>query len=185
VKKLVDKKVALTSTLTVFETFTPGRPMPPGLDVLLPQLRQQFEANHQRTAQSQNSVYTTLFPKALALERAFARAGGVLIAGTDPTGGGGVVPGYANQRQLELLVEAGFTPLEAIRIGTLNGATYLGRSARVGSIAIGKQADLVVIDGDPSKTIGDVRKVETVFKQGVGYDPAKLIAAVTGRVGLW
>ena len=185
VKKLVDKKVALTSTLTVFETFTPGRPMPPGLDVLLPQLKQQFEQNHQRTSQSQSSVYTTLFPKALALERAFARAGGTLIAGTDPTGGGGVIPGYSNQRQLELLVEAGFTPLEAIRIGTLNGATYLGRAARVGSIAVGKQADLVVIDGDPSRTIGDVRKVETVFKQGVGFDPAKLIAAVTGRVGLW
>ena len=185
VKKLVDKKVALTSTLTVFETFTPGRPIPPGLDVLLPQLKQQFEQNHQRTSQSQNSVYTTLFPKALALERAFARAGGMLIAGTDPTGGGGVIPGYSNQRQIELLVEAGFTPLEAIRIGTLNGATYLGRAARVGSIAIGKQADLVVIDGDPSKTIGDVRKVETVFKQGVGFDPAKLIAAVSGKVGLW
>ena len=184
VKKLVDKKVALTSTLTVFETFTPGRPMPPGLDVLLPQLKQQFEQNHQRTSQSQTSVYTTLFPKALALERAFARAGGMLIAGTDPTGGGGVVPGYSNQRQLELLVEAGFTPLEAIRIGTLNGATYLGRHARVGSIAVGKQADLVVIDGDPSKTIGDVRKVETVFKQGVGFDPAKLIAAVIWKGGL-
>ena len=185
VKKLVDKKVALTSTLTVFETFTPGRPMPPGLDVLLPQLKQQYEQNYQRTAQSQSSVYTTLFPKALALERAFARAGGVLIAGTDPTGGGGVIPGYANQRQLELLVEAGFTPLEAIRIGTLNGATYLGRQARVGSIAAGKQADLVVVDGDPSKTIADVRKVDTVFKQGVGFDPAKLIAAVSGKVGLW
>jgi imidazolonepropionase-like amidohydrolase len=185
VKKLVDKKVALTSTLTVFETYTPGRPLPPGLDVLLPQLKQQFEQNYQRTAQSQNSVYTTLFPKALALERAFARAGGMLIAGTDPTGGGGVIPGYSNQRQLELLVEAGFTPLEAIRIGTLNGATYLGKAARVGSLATGKQADLVVIDGDPSRTIGDVRKVETVFKQGVGFDPAKLIAAVTGRVGLW
>jgi imidazolonepropionase-like amidohydrolase len=185
VKKLVDKKVALTSTLTVFETFTPGRPMPPGLDVLLPQLKLQFEQNYQRTAQTQNSVYTTLFPKALALERAFAQAGGMLIAGTDPTGGGGVIPGYSNQRQLELLVEAGFTPLEAIRIGTLNGATYLGRQARVGSIAAGKQADLVVIDGDPSKTIADVRKVETVFKQGVGFDPAKLIAAVSGKVGLW
>ena len=120
--------MALTSTLTVFETFTPGRPLPPGLDVLLPELKQQFEAGHQRTSQSQNSIYTTLFPKALALERAFARAGGTLIAGTDPTGGGGVVPGYSNQRQLELLVEAGFTPLEAIRIGTLNGATYLGRA---------------------------------------------------------
>jgi imidazolonepropionase-like amidohydrolase len=185
VKTLIDRKVTLTSTLTVFETFTPGRPLPPGLDVLLPELKQQFEAGHKRTAQNQTSAYTTLFPKALALERAFARAGGTLIAGTDPTGGGGVVPGYANQRQLELLVEAGFTPLEAIRIGTLNGATYLGRQARVGSIAVGKQADLVVIAGDPSTTIAAVRKVETVFKQGIGFDPAKLIASVTGRVGLW
>ena len=185
VKKLIDRKVTLTSTLTVFETFTPGRPMPPGLDVLLPQLKEQFEATHQRTAQNQTSMYRTLFPKALALERAFARAGGTLIAGTDPTGSGGVIPGYSNQRQLELLVEAGFTPLEAIRIGTLNGAAYLGRDGRVGSIAAGKQADLVVIAGDPSTTIADVRKVETVFKQGVGYDPAKLVASVTGRVGLW
>jgi imidazolonepropionase-like amidohydrolase len=185
VKTLVDRNVALTSTLTVFETFTPGRPMPPGLDVLLPQLKQQFEQNYQRTAQSQSSVYTSLFPKALALERAFVRAGGLLIAGTDPTGGGGVVPGYSDQRQIELLVEAGFSPVDAIRICTLNGATYLGKAARVGSIAAGKQADLVVIDGDPSKTIADVRKVETVFKQGVGFDPAKLIASVTGKVGLW
>ena len=185
VRKLIDRKVALTSTLTVFETFTPGRPLPPGLDVLLPELKTQFENGYRRTAQNKDSIYTTLFPKALALERAFVRAGGTLIAGTDPTGGGGVVPGFSNQRQLELLVEAGFTPLEAIRIGTLNGATYLGRAARVGSIAAGKQADLVVIDGDPSTTIADVRKVETVFKQGVGFDPAKLIASVSGKVGLW
>ena len=102
-----------------------------------------------------------------------------------PTGGGGVVPGYSNQRQLELLVEEGFTPLGAIRIGTLNGAIYLGRDARVGSIAAGKQADLVVVDGDPSKAIADVRKVETVFKHGVGFDPAKLRASVNGKVGLW
>ena len=181
-KKLVDKNVALTSTLTVFETFTPGRPMPPGLDVLLPQLKRAVRAGTtSASAQNPQSVYATLFPKGMALERAFARAGGLLIAGTDPTGGGGVIPGYSNQRQLELLVEAGFTPLEAIRIGTLNGATYLGRDARVGSIAVGKQADLVVIDGDPSTTIADMRKVETVFKQGVGFDPAKLIASVSGK----
>ena len=121
----------------------------------------------------------------MALERAFARAGGTLLAGTDPTGGGGVIPGYSNQRQLELLVEEGFTPLEAIRIGTFNGAAYLGRDARIGSLAAGKQADLVVIAGDPSAAIADVRKVDTVFKQGVGYDPAKLIASVSGKVGLW
>ena len=185
VKKLIDKHVALTSTLTVFETFTPGRPMPPGIDVLTPQLKEQFEQNYARTARNQQSVYASLFPKGMALEHAFAKAGGLLIAGTDPTGGGGVIPGYSNQRQLELLVEAGFTPLEAISIGTLNGAKYLGRDAQVGTIAAGKQADLVVIDGDPSTDIADVRKVETVFKQGVGFDPAKLIASVSGRVGLW
>jgi imidazolonepropionase-like amidohydrolase len=82
-------------------------------------------------------------------------------------------------------VEAGLTPLEAIKVGTLNGATFLGRGALVGSIAAGKQADLVVIDGDPSTRIDDVRKVTLVFKQGVGYDPAKLIASVRGRVGLF
>jgi enamidase len=185
VKKLIDRRVTLTSTLTVFETYTPGRPVPPGVEVLLPQLKEQFLQNHARTAGSQQSIYPTLFPKALALERAFARAGGTLIAGTDPTGGGGVVPGYANQRQLELLVEAGFSPLEAIGIGTANGAKYLGRDARVGTIARGKQADLVVVNGDPSTNIADVRNVEIVFKQGVGFDPAKLIDSVKGKAGLW
>ena len=95
------------------------------------------------------------------------------------------MPGYANQRQIELLVEAGFTPLEAISIGTLNGAKYLGRDARIGSIAAGKQADLVVVAGNPSATIADVRQVETVFKNGVGFDPAKLIESVRGQVGIW
>jgi enamidase len=185
VKTLVERRVALTSTLTVFELGVPGRPMPPGLDVLLPQLREQYEAGRQRVAQNTTSINQTLFPKGMALERAFARAGGLLVAGTDPTGGGGVIPGFANQRQLELLVEAGFTPLEAISIGTLNGAKYLGLDARIGTLAAGKQADLVVLNGDPSTAIADVRRVETVFKRGVGFSPAKLIASVSGRVGLW
>ena len=185
VKTLIDKNVALTSTLTVFETFTPGRPKPPGLDVLTPQLREQFEQNYARTSQNKESIYTALFPKAMALERAFAKAGGLLIAGTDPTGGGGVIPGYSNQRQVELLVDAGFTPLEAISIATLNGAKYLRRDKSVGTLAVGKQADLVVIAGNPAAVISDIRKVETVFKQGVGYDPAKLIASVSGKAGIW
>src|SRR5438093_5646497 len=112
---LLDHHVALTSTLTVFEPFTPGRPTPPGLDVLVPELRQQFEQNYARTQQNQQSIYKTLFPRGMALERAFARAGGTLLAGTDPTGGGGFIPGFSNQRQLELLVEEGFTPLDAIQ----------------------------------------------------------------------
>ena len=185
IAELVRRHVALTSTLTIFETFVPGRPLPPGLDVLEPQLRTQFEQRHAAIARSANSPYAALYPKAAAMELAFARAGGLLLVGTDPTGGGGVIPGYANQRALELLVESGFTPLEAIRIGTLNGATYLGRADRVGSIALGKQADLVVIAGDPSSRISDLRNVQLVFKQGVGYDPAKLIESVRGKVGLF
>jgi imidazolonepropionase-like amidohydrolase len=185
VKKLVEKKVALTSTLTVFETLTPGRPLPPGLDVLVPQLKDQFLQAYNRVQQNQQSVNIKLFPKGLALERAFVKAGGLLISGTDPTGVGGVIPGYSNQRQLELLVEAGFTPLEAISIGTLNGAKYLGRDNRVGSLAVGKQADVVVINGNPAVSIADVHKVEMVFKQGVGFDPVALIDSVKGKVGLW
>jgi len=185
VKKLIDRKVALTSTLTVFETFTPGRPIPPGLDVLVPTLKEEFLQRHARTAANTQSAYTRLFPKALALERAFAKAGGLLIAGTDPTGGGGVVPGYSNHRQLELLVEAGFTPIEAITISTLNGASYLGRADTIGTIAVGKQADIVIVKGDPSANIADVRNVELVFKQGAGFDPAALIESVKGKVGLW
>jgi len=185
VKKLVARRVAITSTLTVFEVSTPGRPLPPGLEVLTPQLKQQFEQTYARVAQNKESPNLRLFPKAQKLELAFARAGGLLVAGTDPTGPGGVIPGFADQRQIELLVDSGFTPLEAIRIATENGARYLGREKSIGTIVAGKQADLVVLNGDPSATIADVRKVEIVFRQGIGYDPAKLIESVNGRVGLF
>jgi imidazolonepropionase-like amidohydrolase len=183
IAELVKHHVALTSTLTIFETFVPGRALPPGLDVLEPQLRTQFEQRHAATAANATSFYGALFAKARAMELAFARAGGLLLAGTDPTGGGGVVPGYSNQHELELLVESGFTPLEAIRIGTLNGATFLGRADRAGSIAVGKDADLVVVAGDPATRIADVRNVRMVFKQGIG--PAKLVESVRGKVGLF
>jgi enamidase len=185
VRKLVDKHVALTSTLTVFETFTPGRPMPPGLDVLAPQLKESFQRAFDRAQQNPQSVYASLFPKGMRMERAFVRAGGLLLAGTDPTGAGGVVAGYSDQRQVELLVEEGFTPIEAISIATFNGAKFMGRDARIGSIARGKQADLVLVAGNPAATIGDIRKIDTVFRNGVGYDPDKLIASVRGQVGIW
>ncbi|MEP7384636.1 MAG: amidohydrolase family protein [Gemmatimonadota bacterium] len=185
VADLVKRKVAITSTLTVFETFAPGRPLPPGVDVLLPELREAYMRQFERVSAQKQSLYTTLLPKAMAMELAFARAGGLLVVGTDPTGGGGVIAGFSNQRALELLVEAGFSPVEAIKIGTMNGATYLGRDRLVGSIAAGKQADLVIVNGDPSTRIADVRNVELVFKQGVGYSPQKLIDSVKGKVGLY
>ena len=159
--------------------------MPRGLDLLLPQLKEQFEQRFAITAKSTTSIYAKLFPNGMAMERAFAKAGGTLIVGTDPTGGGGLVAGYSNQRALELLVEAGFSPVEAIRIGTLNGATYIGRGDKTGSIAVGKLADLIVVNGNPAAQISDVRNVELVFRQGVGFDPVAIIESVRGKVGLY
>jgi imidazolonepropionase-like amidohydrolase len=119
----------------------------------------------------------------MALERAFVAAGGLLLAGPDPTGNGGVLPGFGDQREVELLVEAGFSPVEAIQIATLNGATYLGQQDRIGSIAEGKNADLVVIKGNPASRIADIENVEIVFKDGVGFDSPKLIESVKQRYG--
>jgi imidazolonepropionase-like amidohydrolase len=107
-----------------------------------------------------------------------------LLAGPDPTGIGGVVAGFGDQREVELLVEAGFTPLEAIHIATENGARCLQEEDQIGTLAPGKHADLVVVRGDPLSKISDIEAVEIVFKDGVGYDPAKLIDSVRGLVGL-
>jgi hypothetical protein len=124
------------------------------------------------------------FAKEMRFEREFAAAGGLLMEGCDPTGYGGVVPGFGDQRNIELLVEAGFSAVEAIRIATLNGAIHMGRDASIGSIAPGKAADLVVLGANPAEKIENIEKVELVFKDGVGFDAAKLIQSVTGLVGL-
>jgi hypothetical protein len=162
------------------------------LDAMSSDARAMFTANKARTdgsseqeqsSRKSQSSWTAAFEKEKEFERAFAVAGGLLLAGEDPTGMGGVLAGFGDQREIELLVEAGFTPLEAIAIATKNGAQYLGDIDRVGTLAAGKQADLVVIRGDPSRNIDDIEKVELVFKDGVGYDSAKLIESVRGTVG--
>lgn len=125
-----------------------------------------------------------VFRKAQEFELAFARAGGLLAAGVDPTGIGGALPGFGDQRNYELLLEAGFTPVEAIQVMSLNGARILGIDGELGSIAQGKRADLVVIRGNPIATPAEIRNVTVVFKDGIGYDSAKLIEAVKGQVGV-
>jgi hypothetical protein len=192
---LVKHHVAVTSTLPVFEMFVPGRPalQQRVLDALSTEARAAFLADKVRVANEAliKKVYGTdtspwgeAFKKEMEFERAFAQAGGLLLAGLDPTGIGGVIAGFGDQREVELLVEAGFTPVEAIHIATENGAQFLGEADRIGTIAAGKQADLVVIKGDPSKRIEDIENVETVFKDGFGYDSAKLIESVRGHVGV-
>ena len=109
--------------------------------------------------------------------------GDELLSGPDPTGAGDVLPGFGDQRGIELLAEAGFSPAEAIKIATLNGAIYLGRQKEIGSVTTGKNADLVVIKGDPSKQISDIENVEIIFKDGIGYDSQKLLNSVSRRYG--
>ena len=156
------------------------------MDVLTPQAKEptctsQPDEQPGRDAARQQSAEA--YKNDLGLERQFVAAGGLLLAGPDPTGNGGVIPGFGDQREIELLVEAGSRPVEAIRIATLNGATYLGLADRIGTIAAGKNADLSLVKGNPAANIGDVENVIVVFKDGVGYDSAKLIDSVKGRFG--
>ncbi len=185
IAKLVEKKVAITSTLPVFEHMVPNRPplQQRVLDAMTPQARERFLFARNRRAAAPAGKSAENFRRDMDLERAFVAAGGLLLAGPDPTGNGGTLPGFGDQREIELLVEAGFTPVEAIKIATWNGAVYLGRQDHIGSITQGKNADLVVVKGDPAAKIDDIENVEVVFKDGIGYDPAKLLEAVRGHYG--
>jgi Amidohydrolase family len=169
----------------VFEQFLASRPDVPqkALDLLSDEARKAYQANRARVASRKDSPWPAMFPKEMQFEHAFAKEGGVLLAGLDPTGIGGVIAGFGDHRELELLVEAGFTPLEAIKIATLNGAHFLGEADHIGSLAAGKQADIVLVKGDPSSRIEDIENVELVFKDGVGWDSKKLIDSVKGQVG--
>jgi imidazolonepropionase-like amidohydrolase len=186
IKKMVDKKVGMTSTLAVYEPFFPKRPTDErGLEAMAPEVR---EAYLRMKAQIDTSTSWALTPemlqRAMAFEKAFVDAGGVLAAGVDPTGFGGALPGFGDQRNYELLIEAGFSPAQTVQILSANGAKILGVYDRLGSVERGKTADLVVLQGDLASDPSVIRKVTTVFKDGVGYDSAKLIAAVKGRVGI-
>lgn len=191
IRVLVAKNVAITSTLPVFEANAPltqtgigaARALlnPRMLNVMSTDARVRYLSARARV--SADSPAAALIRKAMDFERAFVKAGGLLIAGLDPTGNGGVVAGFGDHREVELLVEAGFTPLEAIRIASFNGAKFLGEDSSIGSIAVGKQADLMVVKGNPAANINDIEKVEIVFKDGVGWDTEKLILSVQGLVG--
>ena len=192
IRTLVARNVAITSTLPVFEASAPLAQSgigaasavlnPRVLSVMNPDARVRYL--NARSRIPADSPVAALVRKSMDFERAFVAAGGLLIAGLDPTGNGGIVAGFGDLREVELLVEAGFTPLEAIKIATLNGAKFLGQDSRIGSIAVGKQADLMIVKGNPAANIADIEKVELVFKDGVAYDSEKLIQSVQGLVGV-
>jgi imidazolonepropionase-like amidohydrolase len=181
---MLSKHVALTSTLTVFEPSTGHEVVPGGGEDALTIEAKDAVQKRWQAAQNRDQSTIELFKKNQVWEKMYYDMGGLLVAGTDPTGAGRVVSGYSNHREIELLVDAGFTPEQAIKICTLNGAIYLGREAEIGTIAAGKKADLVLTDGDITQDIKNIRKTELVFKNGVGFDSQKIFDSVKGHVGM-
>jgi imidazolonepropionase-like amidohydrolase len=185
IRTIVASKTAVVSTLGVYETFMPERARldPRAMEFLEPETRKEVEATHASLASAGLVVPTRLLQKMMAWERMFVAAGGLLGAGCDPWGTG-FLPGIGNLRNYELLVEAGFTAEQAVQIMTLNGARILGLDARIGSVAVGKVADLMIVRGDPVGVPTDIYNVVTVFKDGVGYDSQRLRDAAKGKVGV-
>ena len=184
---MVKKKVSMTTTMPVYEAFYPKRPVTDErtTELMTGELKEAYLAERAFIDTTSAWPFTEQgFQRALAFDRAFHAAGGILASGVDPTGNGGALPGFGDQRGYELVREAGLTTEQAVQVVTLNGAKVLGEAAKVGSVEKGKRADLILLDGDLGQDMAVIRKPVTVFKDGVGYDSAKLIAATKGRVGI-
>ncbi len=187
INAMVKHNGSMTATLAIYETFFPGRPPRDerAFEAMAPEVRDAYLAQRKQIDENPNPELTLARLKTgMAFERAFVAAGGLLGAGVDPTGIGGALPGFGDQRNFELLIEAGFTAPQAMQIMTLNGARILGVDRDLGSVTVGKLADLVVVLGDIVATPAAVRNTVVVFKDGVGYNPKPLIESVKGRVGI-
>ncbi len=184
---LINKDVTLTYTPTVFEPFTNREVVIGGGSVALaPYLLEQMQTFYnQQINTKRDSLNLISFKKEMKRILKFHSLGGKVTVGTDPTGTGKTLAGYANQRLIELLIETGFSIEEAIKLATLNGAEYLGIETKTGTIEVGKEADLVLLNGDLSKDVSNIRNMELVFKNGVGFDSKKIFDSVKGKVGLY
>jgi len=182
IRYLVNKKVTLTSTLAVLFNMTTldTTIRPEVLEAMAPDTRNMFLDVYSKM---RSPAGNKAMLEEMRMEKMFSDAGGLLTVGTDPTGNGATLAGYGSQQSIELLTNAGFSPIEAIRIATYNGAKALGLEDRIGSIEIGKAADLVVIDGNIAQDIRNIRKIVWVFKKGVGFNSQKIFSSVKGEVG--
>ncbi|TJY36461.1 amidohydrolase family protein [Pontimicrobium aquaticum] len=181
---LIKNKTTITTTPNVFEPYTDREIVPGGgLNALAPQIQERLKASHERS-QGKDASTLARFNKNLTWIKRFYDKGGLLVAGTDPTGAGRTVAGFSNQRTVEILVEAGFSVEEAIKVCTLNGAIFLEQDKQIGSLEIGKKADFLFINGDLKNNIKNIRNLELVFKDGIGFNSQKLFESVKGQVGL-
>ena len=184
IEAMVEAGVGLTATLAVYEAFFPNRDVVDErtLELMAPDLRDAYLDERGRIQEMGPDPEN--FQNELRFEKTFVDAGGLLAAGVDPTGNGGALPGFGNQRNFELLLEAGLSPVQAVQVVSANGAKILGVDDELGTIEAGKLADLIVLNGDPSRDPSAIRAVRWVFKDGVGYDSRELIQATRGLVGI-
>ncbi|MGC6431499.1 MAG: amidohydrolase family protein [Jejuia sp.] len=181
---LIKNGTTITTTPNVFEPWTNRELIPGGGEsAVTPEVLKDVKGIYDRLT-NRDSLHLARFNKNLVWLKRFYDKGGKLMAGTDPTGAGRTVAGYANQRTIEILVESGFPLEDVIKICTLNGAIYLKQQETIGTVEKGKIADLILINGDLEADIKNVRNMEIVFKDGIGFNSKKLFESVKGKVGL-
>jgi len=178
---LAERKIVVDPTLNAFEEFyldrsgTMARGMAAVADRLPPTVRRAYLSGGLPVPPGMDEPYRATFEAMLRMLVALHRAGITLVAGTDATAG------FSLHRELELYAEAGLPAAEVLRIATLGAATVMHREKDLGSIVPGKLADLIVVDGDPSQRIGDIRRVETVVKDGILFRSSDLYRALGVR----
>jgi imidazolonepropionase-like amidohydrolase len=184
-RDMIDNNVAMTSTLVVYEISVAGRPPIDErvYDVLAPEIAAEVREIAEARRAGRGAIDPDVYRKATEYEVAFVKAGGLLAAGVDPTGYGAAPPGLGDQRNFELLIEAGFSTPQVVQIMSANGAKVLGISDEVGTVEAGKVADLVVVEGD-LEALGSLRTTRIVFRQGVGWSSEKLVESIRGIVGI-
>jgi len=167
---VIDPTIALSELFTA-TTAKPPASFEPGVEKIAPELAQPLtdvEPPSERSA-----MLDKIFHKDLAIVGALHRAGVPIVAGTDQS-----VPGYSLHREIELYVEAGFTPMEAIQAATLVPARVMGLEKEVGTVEKGKRGDLILLTADPLADIQNTRKVEYVISNGAMYHTAELWQSV-------
>lgn len=178
VQIMKDRHVAIDPTVTIFHTmFTrqPGTVGPgyaPIASRLPPQIRRSLLTGGLPIPKGSEQQYQDSADVMLRMIKLLYDSGITVVAGTDD------LPGFTLHRELEMYVQAGISPSETLRIATLNAAKVLRRDADLGTIAPGKFADMIIVDGDPAQRIGDIRKTDLVVKDGKVYEVNALYRSI-------
>lgn len=178
IKLMKEKGISVDPTLATFDFLkkvdgTVGDPWKDIVDHLPPDLQRRYHTAELEIPDAETAkVYAKSYAKMVEFVGMMYKAGIPVVAGTDE------LAGFTLQGELELLVKAGLTPAQALQVATLNGARFSNAASHKGQIAVGMDADILLVDGDPTKNIADIRKLAMVVTQGKAMYPAKIYQAM-------